>query len=90
MRVLVTGWSSFQDGEATGGDVLSMETVGIPSSKPALPLMSRGVRDCERTACAWRGPTRTRIPTCCLSAAPLMAGRSGSYMSASRTAAGSL
>ena len=27
MRVLVTGWSSFQDGEATGGDVLSMETV---------------------------------------------------------------
>jgi Polysaccharide pyruvyl transferase len=27
VRVLVTGWSSFQDGEATGGDVLSMETV---------------------------------------------------------------
>ena len=27
MRVLVTGWSSFLDGEATAGDVLSMETV---------------------------------------------------------------
>lgn len=27
MRVLVTGWSSFIDGEATAGDVLSMEAV---------------------------------------------------------------
>jgi hypothetical protein len=27
MRVLVTGWSSFLDGEATAGDVLSMEAV---------------------------------------------------------------
>jgi hypothetical protein len=27
MRVLVTGWSSFQDGEATAGDVLSMDAV---------------------------------------------------------------
>lgn len=27
MRVLVTGWSSFLDGEATAGDVLSMEVV---------------------------------------------------------------
>lgn len=90
MRVLVTGWSSFQDGEATGGDVLSMETVRDSLVEAGIAVDVAWSPDCERTACAWRGPTRTRIPTCCLSAAPLMACRSGSYMSASRTAAGSL
>jgi hypothetical protein len=36
MRVLVTGWSSFLDGEATAGDVLSMEAVRDSLTKAAI------------------------------------------------------
>jgi hypothetical protein len=50
MRVLVTGWSSFLDGEATAGDVLSMEAVRDSLLEADSVLMSPGVPGCVPTA----------------------------------------